>query len=77
MKGQPAISRIYAMANGDAPVGQEAQRRNIEARRAAWHKAGLIVLDPEDIGDDWLRQALLNEAESRYGRRGRNAGSGF
>jgi hypothetical protein len=38
-------------------------------RRAAWRKQGVIMLRPEDIHDDWTRQALINEAERLYGRR--------
>ena len=38
-------------------------------RRAAWLKQGVVVLHPEDIADDWVRQALVNEATRLYGRR--------
>jgi len=38
-------------------------------RRAAWRKQGVAVLRPEDIGDDWTRQAVVNEATRQYGRR--------
>lgn len=38
-------------------------------RRAAWRKQGVIMLRPEDVQDDWTRQALINEAERLYGRR--------
>jgi hypothetical protein len=38
-------------------------------RRAAWRTQGVVVLRPEDIRDDWIRQALVNEADRRYGRR--------
>ena len=40
-----------------------------EMRRRAWQQQGVIVLQPEEVGDDWLRQSLINEAERRYGRR--------
>ena len=39
-------------------------------RRAAWQQQGVITLKPEDVPDDWIRQALINEANRRYGRRG-------
>jgi hypothetical protein len=42
-------------------------------RRAAWRTQGVVVLRPEDVRDDWIRQALINEANPLYGRR---AGSG-
>jgi hypothetical protein len=38
-------------------------------RRAAWRTQGVAVLRPEDIRDDWTRQALVNEANRLYGRR--------
>jgi hypothetical protein len=38
-------------------------------RRAAWRTQGLVVLRPEDVRDDWIRQALINEANRLYGRR--------
>ncbi len=38
-------------------------------RRAAWRRQGVVVLRPEEVRDDWLRRALINEAERLYGRR--------
>ena len=38
-------------------------------RRAAWRKQGVVVLRPQDVKDDWIRQALINEANRLYGRR--------
>jgi hypothetical protein len=38
-------------------------------RRAAWRKQGIAVLRVTDIRDDWLRQAILNEATRLYGQR--------
>jgi hypothetical protein len=38
-------------------------------RRAAWRHQGVVVLRPEDVRDDWARQALINEANRLYGRR--------
>jgi hypothetical protein len=38
-------------------------------RRAAWRTQGVVVLRPEDIRDDWTRQALINEANRLYGQR--------
>jgi hypothetical protein len=37
-------------------------------RRAAWRQQGVVVLRPEDIRDDWARQALINQANRLYGR---------
>ena len=42
-------------------------------RRAAWRQQGVIMLRPDDVRDDWTRQALINEANRLYGRRPRGA----
>jgi hypothetical protein len=41
----------------------------VTMRRAAWRYQGVVVLRPDDVGDDWTRQALINEANRLYGRR--------
>jgi hypothetical protein len=38
-----------------------------ELRRKAWRMLGLAILDPAEIEDDWLRQAVRNEAERQFG----------
>ena len=38
-------------------------------RAAAWHCHGVAALPVADITDDWLRQAITNEANRRWGRR--------
>lgn len=38
-------------------------------RRRAWREQGVVALKPEDITDDWLRQAVVNEAVKRWGKR--------
>jgi hypothetical protein len=38
-------------------------------RRAAWRTQGVVVLRLEDVRDDWIREALINEANRIYGRR--------
>ena len=38
-------------------------------RAAAWHRHGVAALVVEDITDPWLRQAVINEASRRWGRR--------
>ena len=37
-------------------------------RRAAWRRQGIVVITPDDIHDEWIRQAVVNEAERLYGR---------
>jgi hypothetical protein len=48
-----------------APTDEEL----LAMRRAAWRTQGVIMLRPEDVQDDWTRQALINEAERLFGRR--------
>ena len=38
-------------------------------RAAAWHQQGVAAFPVADITDDWLRQAVTNEANRRWGRR--------
>lgn len=64
------VSPIYDYANADPPEGEEAKRRNRQAYARAWHQLGLVVLDLDDVLDDWTRQAIQNEAIKQYGERG-------
>jgi len=38
-------------------------------RQRAWIEKGIVVLHPDEISDDWLRQGLKNEATKRFGKR--------
>jgi hypothetical protein len=38
-------------------------------RQAAWHKQGIVMIRLADVHDDWLRQAVINEANRLYGVR--------
>ena len=38
-------------------------------RRAAWRKQGIAVLRIDDVADDIIRQAVVNEATRLYGQR--------
>lgn len=71
MRGEARISPIYGLAPGDPPTGAEAERRNDEVRATAWRKHGLLVIDPEEIHDEWMRQGLINLGDKLFGRRGR------
>lgn len=62
------ISSIYSQANCPAPVGEEAQSRNHAVFSKAWRTMGLIVIYPDQILDDWIRQAFINEATKQYGQ---------
>ncbi|MBX6741549.1 MAG: hypothetical protein IRY87_05810 [Acetobacteraceae bacterium] len=38
-------------------------------RSRVWHEHGVAVLPVAEITDPWLRQAVTNEANRRWGRR--------
>jgi len=38
-------------------------------RRRVWREQGVVSIAIDDITDPWLRQALINEATRRWGRR--------
>ena len=38
-------------------------------RRAAWRRQGIVVINPADVRDAIIRQALINEATRLYGKR--------
>ena len=38
-------------------------------RAAAWHRHGVAAIPVDDVPDPWLRQAITNEANRRWGRR--------
>ena len=38
-------------------------------RVAAWHSQGVVVIRPEEVEDDRIRQAIVNEADRLYGKR--------
>jgi hypothetical protein len=46
-----------------SPEGLEALRQR------AWTEQNIVVLNLDEVADDWLRQALRNEATRRWGRR--------
>ena len=57
-----ALARIVP-SSATSPEGLEALRQR------AWAEQGVVVLNVEEVADDWLRQALRNEATRRWGRR--------
>ena len=65
LSGSPGLPRC--------PLGREpspATPADLEAmRRRVWRDQGVASLAIEDITDPWLRQAITNEANRRWGRR--------
>jgi hypothetical protein len=38
-------------------------------RRAVWRKQGIVVINPAEVRDAIIRQALINEATRLYGEK--------
>lgn len=65
MFGSPATPRCTLDLGPSATTAAE-----LEAMRSrVWHEHGVAVLPVGEITDDWLRQAVINEANRRWGRR--------
>lgn len=63
--GPPTLAR--------SPLGRlrsPTSEMELDAMRAtAWHRHGVAAIAVDDIADPWLRQAITNEANRRWGRR--------
>lgn len=64
-----ARSRIWELGEPARPSPDERAAVLLQLRRRIWLELGLAILDPADIPDDWLRQAVRNEADRQLGRR--------
>jgi hypothetical protein len=60
MLAQSPLTRLRSTTN-DAELNA--------MRAAAWHRHGVANIVVDDITDPWLRQAITNEANRRWGRR--------
>jgi hypothetical protein len=66
MTGPAGYRSCLARAQaGAAPTDEDL----LAMRWAAWRRQGVIMIRPEDVRDDWTRQALINEANRLYGQR--------
>lgn len=61
------VSPIYHRGPRD---GYDALARNHATRARLWHDLGVIVIHPDQIENDWTRQALVNEANRLFGKKG-------
>ena len=61
---QPASQLARYVAKPAATTGQV---KALGAR--AWHDEGIVCLRPEELTDNFLRQACITAAEELYGRR--------
>lgn len=70
MRGEPGISSVYHQ-------GEQEQRDDPlpALKRAAWHKMGLVILDPQDIENSFQRDWLTSIANEKYGRRKKGKGT--
>ncbi len=66
MRGPAGYRSSLARAVANSPTAAD---EVLAMRRAAWRNQGVVVLRPEEVLDDWTRQALINEANRLYGRR--------
>jgi hypothetical protein len=66
MTGPAGYRSCLARSKARTPPSDE---ELLAMRRAAWRKQGVIMLRPEEVRDDWARQALINEANRLYGSR--------
>ena len=51
------------------PRAVASEEKLFAMRRAAWRKQGIVVINPADVRDAIIRQALINEAIRLYGQR--------
>ena len=66
MHGAPQPPRSCLDRGSRSPTNDS----EVNALRAAvWHRHGVAALPVYEISDDWLRQAVTNEANRRWGRR--------
>ena len=74
------MSCVGAPALASNPLGRLRSATNeaeLQAMRAAaWHRHGVAAIPVDDIFDPWLRQAITNEANRRWGRRNAESSHG-
>ena len=63
----PDVQSQLGRYQGPTVAISEAELERMAAR--AWHNFGIVLLRPEDLPNPLDRQALINVAERRYGRR--------
>jgi hypothetical protein len=62
-------SRIRGSLERHLPRALASEEELFVMRRAAWRKQGIVVINPADVRDALIRQALINEAIRLYGQR--------
>ena len=64
---------IYRWFRGDGLSPSERRQRNAEARKAIRDGTGWPCIDLDEVRDDWVRQAIINEDNRQNGPRPQNA----
>jgi hypothetical protein len=67
--GDPWVAGCAARWSGICRVTPPSEEELFVMRRAAWRKQGIVVINPADVRDAIIRQALINEAIRLYGQR--------
>jgi hypothetical protein len=62
-------SRMRGSLDRHLPRVLASEEELFAMRRAAWRKQGIVVINPADVRDAIIRQALINEAIRLYGQR--------
>jgi hypothetical protein len=62
-------SRIRGSLERHLPRALASEKELFAMRRAAWRRQGIVVINPADVRDAIIRQALINEAIRLYGQR--------
>ena len=63
------MSRPRGSLERHLPRALASEEELFAMRRAAWKKQGIVVINPADVRDALIRQALINEAIRLYGQR--------
>jgi hypothetical protein len=63
------LSEVRGSLERHLPQTAPTEQELFAMRRVAWRKQGIVVIRLADVRDDWIRQALINEAIRLYGRR--------
>jgi hypothetical protein len=53
----------------NAPSGPLTKAETEELRIKAWREQGIPILPLEEVMDDWLKQAIINWCNAKYGKR--------
>ena len=61
-----SLSCVLGKLAGQMPATEEELRA---MRAAAWHKQGILVVNPATVRDEWERQCLTNIGNQLFGKR--------